>query len=86
MNMANHVKTFQVLILAFLSMVISIVHARVVPTVFVFGDSIVDVGNNNFLPNCTAKVNFHPYGVDFPNGTSTGRFTNGFNAANCIGW
>ncbi|KAM0949779.1 putative triacylglycerol lipase [Dioscorea sansibarensis] len=83
--MANYIKTFQVLLLAFLSMVISnIVRARVVPTVFIFGDSLVDVGNNDFLPNCTAKVNFHPYGVDFPNGTSTGRFTNGFNAADCI--
>ncbi|MCL7028901.1 hypothetical protein MKW94_004479, partial [Papaver nudicaule] len=44
--------------------------------VYVFGDSLVDSGNNNYL-NTLAKVNYTPYGVDFPNG-ATGRFTNGY--------
>lgn len=42
---------------------------------FVFGDSIVDDGNNNNL-NTRAKANFVPYGIDFNEGP-TGRFSNG---------
>lgn len=42
---------------------------------FVFGDSIVDDGNNNRL-NTRAKANFVPYGIDFNKGP-TGRFCNG---------
>ncbi|KAJ8775333.1 hypothetical protein K2173_020337 [Erythroxylum novogranatense] len=45
------------------------------PALYVFGDSMFDNGNNNFLPTL-AKVNFLPYGVDFAEGP-TGRFTNG---------
>ncbi|ONI10833.1 hypothetical protein PRUPE_4G070600 [Prunus persica] len=46
-----------------------------VPCFFIFGDSLVDSGNNNYLPTL-AKVNYLPYGVDFPIG-ATGRFCNG---------
>lgn len=46
-----------------------------VPAFFVFGDSIVDDGNNNYL-NSIAKANYLPYGVDFDGGPS-GRFCNG---------
>ncbi|KAL2467342.1 GDSL esterase/lipase [Abeliophyllum distichum] len=53
------------------------------PCYFVFGDSLVDNGNNNNL-NTTAKVNYLPYGIDFPQGP-TGRFTNGRNIADLIG-
>ncbi|RDX69215.1 GDSL esterase/lipase, partial [Mucuna pruriens] len=42
---------------------------------FVFGDSLLDSGNNNYL-NTFAKANFTPYGIDFSEGP-TGRFTNG---------
>lgn len=42
---------------------------------FVFGDSLVDNGNNNFL-NSIAKSNYYPYGVDSNRGP-TGRFSNG---------
>ncbi|KAK9996852.1 hypothetical protein SO802_021538 [Lithocarpus litseifolius] len=42
---------------------------------FVFGDSIVDDGNNNNL-NTRAKANFVPHGIDFNKGP-TGRFCNG---------
>ncbi|XP_042515962.1 GDSL esterase/lipase 7-like [Macadamia integrifolia] len=45
------------------------------PALYVFGDSLVDSGNNNLLPT-NEKVNFKPYGIDFPEGP-TGRFTNG---------
>lgn len=51
---------------------------------FVFGSSLVDNGNNNFLPNSIAKVNYFPYGVDFPLGPS-GRFTNGKNVIDLLG-
>ncbi|OWM69442.1 hypothetical protein CDL15_Pgr013903 [Punica granatum] len=44
-------------------------------TMFVFGDSLVDDGNNNYLSSL-AKANYLPYGVDFFGGPS-GRFCNG---------
>ncbi|XP_022850860.1 GDSL esterase/lipase At1g29660-like [Olea europaea var. sylvestris] len=52
------------------------------PCYFIFGDSLVDNGNNNNL-NTSAKVNYLPYGIDFPQGP-TGRFTNGKNIADLI--
>ncbi|CDO96911.1 unnamed protein product [Coffea canephora] len=53
-----------------------------VPCYFIFGDSQDDNGNNNDL-NTTAKANYPPYGIDFPEGP-TGRFTNGRNHADFI--
>ncbi|CAK8576294.1 unnamed protein product [Lathyrus sativus] len=47
-----------------------------VPALFIFGDSILDVGNNNYLPTLV-KANFVPYGRDFENHFPTGRFSNG---------
>uniref|UniRef100_A0A803LM77 Uncharacterized protein n=1 Tax=Chenopodium quinoa TaxID=63459 RepID=A0A803LM77_CHEQI len=41
---------------------------------FVFGDSNVDVGNNDYIVSL-AKANNVPYGIDY--GGPTGRFTNG---------
>ncbi|CAN6475596.1 unnamed protein product [Victoria cruziana] len=46
-----------------------------VPCLFIFGDSLVDNGNNNDLLTLS-RANYMPYGVDFPEGV-TGRFTNG---------
>lgn len=43
---------------------------------FVFGDSLVDIGNNNFLQTF-AKASFKPYGIDFSGNRPTGRFSNG---------
>ncbi|CAH1416004.1 unnamed protein product [Lactuca virosa] len=54
-----------------------------VPCYFIFGDSLVDSGNNNGLKTAV-KANFPPYGIDFPEGV-TGRFTNGRNVADIIG-
>ncbi|KAL8032371.1 hypothetical protein ABFX02_13G091600 [Erythranthe guttata] len=53
-----------------------------VPCLFFFGDSQFDNGNNNQLIT-TAKVNYPPYGIDFPDGP-TGRFTNGKNIADFL--
>lgn len=46
------------------------------PAVLVFGDSIVDTGNNNHL-RTLVKCDFRPYGADFKGGIPTGRFCNG---------
>lgn len=53
------------------------------PCFFIFGDSFVDNGNNNYLQTAL-KVDYLPYGIDFPSGP-TGRFTNGRNIADIIG-
>lgn len=55
-----------------------------VPAVFVFGDSIVDTGNNNNLIT-QAKCNYPPYGKDFPGGQATGRFSNGRVPSDLVG-
>ncbi|KAJ4732942.1 GDSL esterase/lipase [Rhynchospora pubera] len=47
------------------------------PVVYVFGDSMSDVGNNNYLPLCIAKSDYPWYGIDYYTGWPTGRFTNG---------
>lgn len=46
-----------------------------VPCLFIFGDSLFDNGNNNDIVTL-AKVDFSPYGIDYP-GSPTGRFCNG---------
>jgi len=46
-----------------------------IPAVLVFGDSIMDTGNNNYK-NTIVRCNFAPYGKDFPGGIATGRFSN----------
>ncbi|CAO2823465.1 unnamed protein product [Amaranthus hypochondriacus] len=46
-----------------------------VPCYFIFGDSLVDNGNNNNIASL-ARANYLPYGIDFPAGP-TGRFSNG---------
>ena len=48
-------------------------------TIFIFGDSLVDVGNNNHI-RTIAKANFPPHGINFRNHLATWRFSNGFNA------
>ncbi|XP_061340504.1 GDSL esterase/lipase At5g33370-like [Gastrolobium bilobum] len=50
---------------------------------FVFGDSLVDSGNNNFLAT-TARADSPPYGIDYPSRRPTGRFSNGFNIPDLI--
>jgi hypothetical protein len=47
-----------------------------VTAVIVFGDSIMDPGNNNDL-HTVVKANHAPYGKDFANHEPTGRFSNG---------
>ncbi|XP_076959237.1 GDSL esterase/lipase LTL1-like [Bidens hawaiensis] len=53
------------------------------PAFFVFGDSLVDCGNNNYLAT-TARANAPPYGIDYPSHRATGRFSNGYNIPDLI--
>ncbi|CAH8389178.1 unnamed protein product [Eruca vesicaria subsp. sativa] len=55
-----------------------------IPGVYVFGDSLVDAGNNNYLAISISKANYPRNGVDFPDKKATGRFCNGKNAADAI--
>ncbi|CAL9053134.1 unnamed protein product [Musa banksii] len=50
---------------------------------FVFGDSLVDSGNNNYLAT-TARADTIPYGIDSPSHRPTGRFSNGRNIADVM--
>ncbi|KAL4204854.1 hypothetical protein AMTRI_Chr01g111800 [Amborella trichopoda] len=52
-----------------------VAHGQQVPCYFIFGDSLVDNGNNNNIASL-ARANYPPYGIDFPQGP-TGRFSNG---------
>lgn len=55
---------------------------HLVPALYVFGDSTVDVGNNQYLPGNSALQ--LPYGIDFPHSRPTGRFSNGYNIADFV--
>ncbi|XP_076898373.1 GDSL esterase/lipase LTL1-like [Bidens hawaiensis] len=50
---------------------------------FVFGDSLVDNGNNNYLLT-SARADSPPYGIDYPTHRPTGRFSNGLNIPDLI--
>ncbi|KAM6571597.1 hypothetical protein CsatA_015677 [Cannabis sativa] len=52
------------------------------PANFIFGDSLVDTGNNNYIVSLS-KANYVPNGIDF--GSPTGRFTNGRTVIDIIG-
>nr|GMD72735.1 GDSL esterase/lipase At1g71691-like [Ipomoea batatas] len=54
-----------------------------VPAMFIFGDSLIDSGNNNNLLTL-AKANYPPYGIDFTLGPN-GRFSNGYTIVDAIG-
>ncbi|KAL5541991.1 hypothetical protein UlMin_009701 [Ulmus minor] len=55
---------------------------NILPANFVFGDSLVDVGNNNYILTLS-QANHFPNGIDF--GEPTGRYTNGRTAIDIIG-
>ncbi|GLT75255.1 hypothetical protein SLA2020_469910 [Shorea laevis] len=53
---------------------------------FIFGDSLVDSGNNNYL-STLSRANIRPNGIDFKasGGNPTGRYTNGRTIGDIIG-
>ncbi|KAL6626529.1 hypothetical protein ACP70R_030255 [Stipagrostis hirtigluma subsp. patula] len=53
------------------------------PCMYVFGDSLVDSGNNNNILSL-ARANYRPYGIDFHEGPP-GRFTNGRTMVDFLG-
>ncbi|KAM5568728.1 hypothetical protein ABKV19_016320 [Rosa sericea] len=56
--------------------------AKETPANFVFGDSLVEVGNNNYIPSLS-KADYPPNGIDF--GKPTGRYTNARTIIDIIG-
>lgn len=57
-----------------------------VPAIMFFGDSLVDVGNNDYI-NTIVKANLSPYGRDFQEDhVATGRFGNGKLISDFIGF
>eukprot|EP00250_Pteridium_aquilinum_P026475 c33064_g1_i1 orf=335-1540(-) len=58
------------------------------PASFVFGDSLVDAGNNDYLAKSLATARALPNGIDFPSPNArhpTGRFTNGLTIPDIVG-
>lgn len=52
---------------------------------FIFGDSLSDVGNNNYLTKSLARAALPWYGIDFDSGMPNGRFCNGRTVADIVG-
>ncbi|KAJ0641658.1 putative triacylglycerol lipase [Helianthus annuus] len=78
--MASEQKRWSVMHVLSLILILKMVSFEVncdpqVPCYFIFGDSLVDNGNNNRIASL-ARANYLPYGIDFPSGP-TGRFSNG---------
>jgi hypothetical protein len=61
-----------------------LVAGRGMPATFVFGDSLVDAGNNNYLVSLS-KANYPPNGIDFDGHQPTGRYTNGRTIVDILG-
>ncbi|KAJ1294710.1 hypothetical protein BS78_01G166500 [Paspalum vaginatum] len=57
--------------------------ASPVPAIYVFGDSLADVGNNNHLPTLL-RADFPHNGIDYPGSKATGRFSNGKNSVDFL--
>lgn len=53
---------------------------------FIFGDSLVDAGNNNYMQTLS-KADITPNGIDFKasGGNPTGRYTNGRTIGDIVG-
>ncbi|XP_059282904.1 GDSL esterase/lipase At5g55050 [Lycium ferocissimum] len=68
------------LIAILLLLQLNMLRAQKVTAMYVFGDSLVDVGNNNYFETIF-RANFPFNGIDFAGGKPTGRFSNGKNAA-----
>ncbi|KAI3704379.1 hypothetical protein L1987_74597 [Smallanthus sonchifolius] len=69
------------LALATFTAIITITSANQTSTVapslvtFIFGDSLTEVGNNNYLTYSLARSDFLFYGIDYTDHKPTGRFT-----------
>ncbi|XP_054782431.1 GDSL esterase/lipase At5g33370-like [Prosopis cineraria] len=75
--------SFLALIILSVAMALATNGAEAARAFFVFGDSLVDNGNNNYLAT-TARADTPPYGIDYPTHRPTGRFSNGYNIPDFI--
>ncbi|XP_055828139.1 GDSL esterase/lipase At1g74460 [Solanum dulcamara] len=75
--------TLPIFVTILLAVVIGGCNCKIVQ--FIFGDSLSDVGNNNFLSKSLARANLPWYGIDFGTGLPNGRFCNGRTVADIIG-
>ncbi|XP_062144507.1 GDSL esterase/lipase LTL1-like [Alnus glutinosa] len=72
------------LLLSLLNLVLVFLSSQAEARAFiVFGDSLVDNGNNDYLAT-TARADSYPYGIDYPTHRPTGRFSNGLNIPDII--
>lgn len=82
-------RKFELLVIAYVSLFLVLVMSSLTMVearaFFVFGDSLVDSGNNNYLVT-TARADSPPYGIDFPTRRPTGRFSNGLNIPDLISY
>ncbi|CAI0475437.1 unnamed protein product [Linum tenue] len=78
----NKFSWFVVLAMALHHHICSVAIAQQVPCFFIFGDSLMDNGNNHQLKT-VARADYPPYGIDFPGGPS-GRFCNGRTPADVL--
>jgi hypothetical protein len=65
---------FLILLVFLLKEFCTISESAQAPALFIFGDSLSDNGNNNYIP-AIARANYPPFGIDI--GGPTGRFCNG---------
>ncbi|CAK9163483.1 unnamed protein product [Ilex paraguariensis] len=83
MSSPSAISTMFLVALVFMGTVAPPPQAEAARAFFVFGDSLVDNGNNNYLAT-TARADRPPYGIDYPTRRPTGRFSNGFNIPDLI--
>lgn len=67
---------FMLYLLNFLNILLTCNALPKFSSILIFGDSLVDTGNNNFI-NTDFKADHSPYGESFPGGIATGRFSDG---------
>lgn len=78
----NKFLPFLILLIAFLGALFTVSDSARSPALFIFGDSLIDNGNNNYIP-AIARANYPPYGIDI--GGPTGRFCNGLTVPDYAG-
>ncbi|KAL5719112.1 hypothetical protein ACHQM5_011936 [Ranunculus cassubicifolius] len=78
----QHMNNLGVMVSSLLLVLFRVCSAQAVPASFVFGDSLVDSGNNNYIVSLS-KADYVPNGIDF--GHPTGRYTNGRTIVDIIG-
>lgn len=83
-NWAQMERTFKIFVflLPIACFAVSVLGGKV-PSVYIFGDSIFDAGNNHYNIFCAAQADFPPYGSSYFH-HPTGRFTNGRTVADFL--